>query len=202
MTDPAAHARLRRIIETERPDLSGGVHHVHSDRMANYLNMVTYRKVMARLRAQFGWPAVDAATFAGVRGAARAGARQVAVDTTTRLDCVRARPTSRVPAPPTCGATASPTSGPIDSAKTSVPMPTVPPSSQPPVSALTSITIRAAPTGAPVTPVQPGHQAVARAGPERGAEVEAAAERDEPDAAEQQHPARDQRVAVDRRSPA
>ena len=155
VSDPAAHARLRRIIESERPDLSGGVHHVHSDRMANYLNMVTYRKVMARLRGQFGWPEVGAATFAGVRGAAdRPSARQVAgstADATVRcrgayISCAG---TSDM------RATASPTSGPIDSAKTSVPIPTVPPSSQPPVSALTSIAIRAAPTGAPVTRCSP-----------------------------------------------
>lgn len=69
-TDPVAHARLRQVIRTERPDLSGGVRHVHSDRMANYLNMVTYRKVMTRLRGQFGWPAVDSSTFAAVRASA------------------------------------------------------------------------------------------------------------------------------------
>jgi cation diffusion facilitator CzcD-associated flavoprotein CzcO len=70
-TDPVAHARLRQIVRTERPDLSGGVRHVQADRMANYLNMVAYRKAMAQLRSRFGWPAVDEATFATVRASAR-----------------------------------------------------------------------------------------------------------------------------------
>ncbi len=70
-TDPVAHARFRRTVETETPDLSGGVRHVRTDRMANYLNMVAYRKVMARLRARFDWPPVDGGTFAGVRVGAR-----------------------------------------------------------------------------------------------------------------------------------
>ena len=71
-TDAEAFARFRRIAEIETPDLSGGVRHVHSDRMANYLNMVTYRKVVARLRARFDWPAVDGSTFAHVRASAAA----------------------------------------------------------------------------------------------------------------------------------
>jgi cation diffusion facilitator CzcD-associated flavoprotein CzcO len=75
-TDAVAHARLRRVIEHEHPDLSGGVRHVATDRMANYLNMVTYRKVMAKLRAQFGWPEVGPASFEGVRP--RAGVRSPA----------------------------------------------------------------------------------------------------------------------------
>ncbi len=73
--DPAGHARFRQIVQTASPDLSGGVRHVHTDRMANYLNMVTYRKVMAQLRAQFGWPAVNGSTFAGVRAGVRQSPR-------------------------------------------------------------------------------------------------------------------------------
>ncbi len=72
--DPAGHARFRQIVATARPDLSGGVRHVHSDRMANYLNMVTYRKVIARLRGDFGWPAVGGSTFDRARPRPRSGA--------------------------------------------------------------------------------------------------------------------------------
>ena len=50
--------RLRTMIETDRPDLSGGVRYIHSDRHATYANIDAYKKQMKRLRKTMGWPEI------------------------------------------------------------------------------------------------------------------------------------------------
>ena len=75
------------------------------------------------------------------------------------------------------------TIGPISSAKATVPMPTWPPSSQPMVSTVTSIAVRTIQIFQPVRSVQAGHQAVARAGAEAGADVQAGRDGEQHEAA-------------------
>ena len=51
-----ATTAMDQIIRTDRPDLSGGIHFVGSDRHSTYVEIAAYRKHMARLRKRLGWP--------------------------------------------------------------------------------------------------------------------------------------------------
>ena len=64
---PERAARLRRIAATERPDLSGGVHFVASDRHANYVEVRAYRRALAALGRRMGWAPLTADRFESIR---------------------------------------------------------------------------------------------------------------------------------------
>ncbi len=57
--EPKAHARLRRMVEGTRPDVSGGIRYVASARHANYVNIRAYRRALHRLARRMRWPAFD-----------------------------------------------------------------------------------------------------------------------------------------------
>ena len=47
---------IDRLIASDRPDLTGGIHFVGSDRHSTYVEINAYRKHMAKVRKQLGWP--------------------------------------------------------------------------------------------------------------------------------------------------
>lgn len=65
--DPAQTARFRKILAEDRPDLSGGVSYVASDRHATYVNIDAYRAHMTRLRKKMRWPDVEDGRFDHLR---------------------------------------------------------------------------------------------------------------------------------------
>lgn len=65
--DPARAARFRAIAETERPDLSGGLHFVASDRHANYVEVRAYKKALAALTRRLGWTPLRPGRFEAIR---------------------------------------------------------------------------------------------------------------------------------------
>jgi hypothetical protein len=65
--DPIAYSRFRQRISGPDPDVTGGVKHVAADRMAAYVHLPAFNKVMKKLRQEFGWPEVDDRTFDTMR---------------------------------------------------------------------------------------------------------------------------------------
>ena len=63
---PAA-AKLDRLAAEHRPDLSGGIRFVGSDRHATYVEVSTYRRHMAQLRRKLGWPGLTSGVFERLR---------------------------------------------------------------------------------------------------------------------------------------
>ncbi len=53
--DRKLHRKFTQLAAGDRPDLSGGVSYVASDRHATYVNIDAYRAEMARLRKKMGW---------------------------------------------------------------------------------------------------------------------------------------------------
>lgn len=64
------------LIATDRPDLSGGINFVGSDRHATYVEIDAYRRQMARLRKRFNWPELKDGFFARLRIGARKAAAE------------------------------------------------------------------------------------------------------------------------------
>lgn len=62
-----AAATINRLITSDRPDLSGGINFVASDRHATYVEIDAYRKHMAKLRQQLGWPELKDGDFIYLR---------------------------------------------------------------------------------------------------------------------------------------
>ncbi len=62
-----------RLIATDRPDLSGGIRFVGSDRHATYVEITAYRKQMARIRTQLGWPPLADGAYDHLRVPAAVG---------------------------------------------------------------------------------------------------------------------------------
>ena len=58
-----AGGRINKLITSDRPDLSGGIHFVASDRHATYVEIDAYRKQMSKLRKQLDWPELKDGTF-------------------------------------------------------------------------------------------------------------------------------------------
>jgi len=56
-----------RLKAEDRPNLRGSMTYVNSPRHANYVEVATYRRVLAELRAQFGWFDPDAHTYDALR---------------------------------------------------------------------------------------------------------------------------------------
>ncbi|WP_308798264.1 flavin-containing monooxygenase [Agromyces silvae] len=75
-TDPARAARLRHIVATETPDLSGGIRFVGSDRHATYVEVRAFRRELRRLASRMGWDDLEPGRFATyIHADARADAR-------------------------------------------------------------------------------------------------------------------------------
>ncbi|MDP2124466.1 MAG: NAD(P)/FAD-dependent oxidoreductase, partial [Parvibaculum sp.] len=74
MARAQGNAALDQLIASDRPDLTGGIKFVGSDRHATYVEIDAYRKQMTRIRKRFGWPDLADGCFDGlrVRGAKQA----------------------------------------------------------------------------------------------------------------------------------
>ncbi|MEN0064680.1 MAG: NAD(P)-binding domain-containing protein [Myxococcota bacterium] len=59
--------RFERLVQTDRPDLTGGIQFVGSDRHATYVEISTYRKQMARIRRRLRWPVMKPGMFDALR---------------------------------------------------------------------------------------------------------------------------------------
>ncbi|MGL4490444.1 MAG: flavin-containing monooxygenase [Rhizobiaceae bacterium] len=55
-SDPVKHQYLRKIAESETPDISGGIKLVASDRHVNYADSDAYKAALKAFRKRMGWP--------------------------------------------------------------------------------------------------------------------------------------------------
>ncbi len=55
MDQPDLAQKFRKIVETEQPDLSGGLHLVHSARHTGYVDSDTYKAYLKKLNKKMGW---------------------------------------------------------------------------------------------------------------------------------------------------
>lgn len=60
-------ARFDAIARSERPDVSGGVRFIASDRHQNYVEVRAYKKALTRIAKRMGWPVFDAARYDTLR---------------------------------------------------------------------------------------------------------------------------------------
>ncbi|MEZ5219562.1 MAG: hypothetical protein R2715_23935 [Ilumatobacteraceae bacterium] len=67
-----AQTAIDGLIATDRPDLSGGIRFVGSDRHATYVEIGAYRKQLARIRKHVGWPGLVDGQFDRLRRRASA----------------------------------------------------------------------------------------------------------------------------------
>ncbi|NBM17437.1 NAD(P)/FAD-dependent oxidoreductase [Streptomyces sp. GC420] len=67
---PERAERFRRIIRSDRPDLSGGIRFIGSDRHASYVEVRAYKKHLRALTRRMGWTGLTPGMF----DAARTGA--------------------------------------------------------------------------------------------------------------------------------
>ena len=70
--NPKQAAKFAKLIEGDRPDLSGSVSYVASDRHATYVNVDAYRAYMSKLRKKMGWADVTEGSFEHLRVTAAA----------------------------------------------------------------------------------------------------------------------------------
>lgn len=63
---PARAARFDAMIAEDHPDLSGGLRFIDSARHRSYVDARTYRRVLARVRRQMGWPNLTPGMFDGI----------------------------------------------------------------------------------------------------------------------------------------
>jgi cation diffusion facilitator CzcD-associated flavoprotein CzcO len=61
---------LDRLVRRDRPDLSGGIHFIQSDRHATYVEINAYRKHMRKLRRKLRWPDLKPGMFEAQRATA------------------------------------------------------------------------------------------------------------------------------------
>tara|TARA_R110000824_G_scaffold118960_18_gene272557 strand:- start:89110 stop:90483 length:1374 start_codon:yes stop_codon:yes gene_type:complete len=59
--------QINKLITTDRPDLSGGIKFVASDRHATYVEIDAYRAHMAKLRKELHWPELKDGAFLKLR---------------------------------------------------------------------------------------------------------------------------------------
>lgn len=62
-----ASGAVDALIRDDRPDLSGGIHFVGSDRHSTYVEIHAYRKHMAKVRKRLGWPDLTTGVFDRLR---------------------------------------------------------------------------------------------------------------------------------------
>ncbi|MEO1231591.1 MAG: NAD(P)-binding domain-containing protein [Myxococcota bacterium] len=60
-------AELDALVAGHRPDLSGGIRFVGSDRHSTYVEISAYRREMRRLRRRLGWPNLSDGMFEALR---------------------------------------------------------------------------------------------------------------------------------------
>ncbi|HEY2661500.1 MAG TPA: amino acid permease [Caulobacteraceae bacterium] len=60
-------AEWTRMKAEDQPNLRGSMTYVNSPRHANYVEVATYRRVLAEIRAQFGWFDSDPHTYDGLK---------------------------------------------------------------------------------------------------------------------------------------
>ena len=65
--DPARAERLRQLVISDHPDLSGGVHFVDSPRHTNYVEVRAYRQNLRRVARLMGWPELKPGRFDAIR---------------------------------------------------------------------------------------------------------------------------------------
>ena len=63
----ADRSAVDALIADDRPDLTGGIHFVGSDRHSTYVEISAYRKHMAKVRKQLGWPTLADGVFERLR---------------------------------------------------------------------------------------------------------------------------------------
>ncbi|HQJ36030.1 MAG TPA: NAD(P)-binding domain-containing protein [Rhodoglobus sp.] len=71
---PQAAERFRKLVQHDRPDLSGGIHFVATDRHATYVEVRAFRKQLRRIARLLGWSTLAPGMFDRLRrstGAAR-----------------------------------------------------------------------------------------------------------------------------------
>ena len=62
------------LIGSDRPDLSGGIHFIATDRHATYVDGPAYRKQLRRVRRRLGWPELAPGCYGRLRISGRAEA--------------------------------------------------------------------------------------------------------------------------------
>lgn len=72
----AAKQQVDQTISQDRPDLTGGIKFVASDRHATYVEIDAYRKHMSKLRKKLGWADVKDGSFERLRVSARRAAAE------------------------------------------------------------------------------------------------------------------------------
>ncbi|HUD50961.1 MAG TPA: NAD(P)/FAD-dependent oxidoreductase, partial [Parvibaculum sp.] len=60
-------AAVDKLIATDKPDLTGGIHFVGSDRHATYVEIAAYRKHMNAIRKRLHWPDLTEGCFDRLR---------------------------------------------------------------------------------------------------------------------------------------
>jgi len=71
---PQAAERFRKLVQHDRPNLSGGIHFVATDRHATYVEVRAFRKQLRRIARLLGWSTLAPGMFDRLRrstGAAR-----------------------------------------------------------------------------------------------------------------------------------
>lgn len=64
---PERAAAFDRRIASDRPDLSGGISFIGTDRHSAYVDSHAFRDYLARVRTEFGWPGLEPGMFDRVR---------------------------------------------------------------------------------------------------------------------------------------
>ena len=70
----AAAQAVDALIGGDRPDLTGGIHFIATDRHATYVDGPAYRKHLRRVRRRLGWPGLPLGAYDRLRAAGRAEA--------------------------------------------------------------------------------------------------------------------------------
>lgn len=65
--NPSRAARFRTLVESDHPDLSGGVRFVDSARHTNYVEVRAYRRNLRRVAEEMGWPELKPGRFDAIR---------------------------------------------------------------------------------------------------------------------------------------
>lgn len=64
---PEVAAAFEKMIRTDRPDLTGGIRFIGSDRMSNYIEVRAFKKYLKRTRKRLGWTDLTPGMFDAVR---------------------------------------------------------------------------------------------------------------------------------------
>jgi hypothetical protein len=64
---PARAARFEQLIQTDQPDLSGGIRFVESNRSNGYVDAHAFKSYLQKVRARMGWAKLTDDTFEGLR---------------------------------------------------------------------------------------------------------------------------------------